>query len=168
MNGGLTSYDKDKFDQSPYDVAVAKNKYECIELFNKLKNDKVYQSKIKKSALTLAIVMNEIDKASSLIPISDVNQKDIFENSPLFYAILNSETILVEELLNNDASIYNIDGQNDDAIYYATIVGNLDIVKLIQKKNVDYNKKYGGYSVIEYAKLTNNKELHKTLKKGAE
>ena len=143
-----------------------KNRFESEELFNKLKNDNAYQSRIKKNPLCLAIIMNEFDKAASLIPISDVNEKDTFGNSPLFYAIMNEEEYLVELLLKHNASIYSIDNQNDDAIYYATLTQNEEVVKLIQTRKVDYNKKYGGYSVLEYSKLLRNKDLYHTLKKG--
>jgi ankyrin repeat protein len=163
---GLTSYDMSKFSQSPYDIAIQKNKYEAVELFNRLKNDKDYQSRLKRNPLTLAIVMNEFDKADSLIDIVNVNDKDIFGNTPLFYAIMNREYFLVERLLQKDASIYNIDFSKDDAIYYATVVGDENIVRLIQTKKVDYTKKYGEYTVLEYAKHNRLKKVLEQLKKG--
>ena len=114
--------------------------------------------------LTLSIVMNEFDKAAYLISISNIDEKDIFGNTALFYAIMNKEPFLVEKLLNNKASIYNIDKCNDDAIYYATIVGDIDIIKHIQKRNVDYNKKYNGYTVLEIAKHNYDLEVFEVLK----
>ena len=164
---GLTSYDKDKFNQSPYDVSVMKSRYESTELFNKFKNDKEYQSKLKRNMLSLSIVMNEFDRAVSLARISNVNSKDIFGNTPLFYAIMNSEEYLVKLLLENDASIYNIDFTEDDAIYYATLVGNIEIIKLIQRRNINYTKKYGGYTVLEYAMRMHDMNIYETLKKGS-
>jgi ankyrin repeat protein len=163
---GLTSYDMSKFSQSPYDIALQKNKYEAVELFNRLKNDKTYQSKLKRNPLTLSIVMNEFDKADSLIDIVNVNDKDIFGNTPLYYAIMNKEYFLVERLLKKDASIYSIDFTGDDAIYYATLVGDVEIVKLIQTRKIDYEKKYGEYTVLEYAKHNRLKIILEQLKKG--
>ena len=110
--------------------------------------------------------MNEFDKADSLIDIVNVNDKDIFGNTPLFYAIMNREYFLVERLLQKDASIYNIDFSKDDAIYYATVVGDENIVRLIQTKKVDYTKKYGEYTVLEYAKHNRLKKVLEQLKKG--
>lgn len=168
LDSGLTSYDQSKFDISPYDVANMKSAFEAVELFNKLKNDHVYQSKVRKNPLTFAIIMNQHDKASSLIEISDVNERDIFNNTPLFYAIMNQEEYLVEKLLRYNASIYNIDNKSDDALYYACLTGNINIVKLVQQKQVDYNKKYGGYTVLEYALKLQNDPLYRQLKKGLE
>ena len=167
LASGLTSYDKTKFGLSPYDEALQKNKFEAVELFNKLKNDKEYQSKVKRNALSFAIVRNDFDQADSLIPRSNVNLRDIFDNTALFYAIMNEEPYLVESLIKNDASIYAIDRMGLDAIYYAVLIGNENIVKAIMKKQVNINKKYLGYTVVEYSKFTNNQSLLETLKKGA-
>ena len=161
---GLTSYDMSKFGQSPYDIAIHKNKYEAVELFNKLKNDKDYQSRLKSNALTLSIVRSDFDQADSLIPRSNVNTKDIFGNTPLFYAIMNQEPYLVERLLQFDASIYTIDKMQLDAIYYAVLVGNESIVKTILKKQVNLNKKYLGYTVVEYAMFTGDLDIYNILK----
>ena len=165
---GLTSYDKNKFNQSPYDIAILKNRYEAVENFIKRKNDKTYQSRLKRNPLTLSIIMNEFDKAVSLIDICNVNDKDIFGNSALFYAIMNQEAYIVERLLDNDASIYNIDSKGDDALYYATLIGDLEIIALIQTRQVDYTKKYGGYTVIEHAMRVNDLRVYELLKKGSE
>ncbi len=167
LKHGLTSYDKNKYGQSPYDLAVLKDCYESIEIFNKLKNNKEYQIKLKSNLLTFSILMNEFDKADALVPISNVNEPDIFGNTALFYAIANREPYLVEKLLQYNASIYNIDKFNDDAIYYATIVGDLEIIKHLLKKDIDFNKKYGGYTVLELAKYNQNIEVFEILKKGS-
>lgn len=164
---GLTSYDKNKFNNSPYDVANIKSRYESIELFNKLKNDAEYQSRLKRNMLCLSIVMNEFDRADSLINIVNVNDRDIFGNTALFYAIMNNEPYLVERLLQQDASIYNIDRMGDDAIYYATIIGNIEIITLIQQKQVQYDKKYAGYTIFEYAMKLHDITVYETLKKGS-
>ena len=166
VEAGLSSYDQSKFNQSPYDVAVQKNKVEAIELFNRLKNDKAYQSKLRANLLTHSIIHNDFDKAVSLVGRSNVNTKDIFGNTPLFYAIMNKEYYLIERLLENDASIYNIDYSKDDAIYYATVVGDEKIVELIQTRKVDYTKKYAEYTVLEYAKHNRLMNVLKQLKKG--
>jgi ankyrin repeat protein len=160
----LTSYDKSKFGLSPYDEAVQKHRLEAVEVFNRLKNDQMYQSQLKANALTMSIVRDEFDQAVSLIQRSNVNKKDIFDNTALFYAIMNQEPYLVEQLLLQDASIYAIDKMNLDAIYYAVLVGNQKIVKLLLQKQVDLNKKYLGYSVLEYALYTNDHEIYKLLK----
>lgn len=164
---GLTSYDKSKFGLSPYEEAVQKNNFEAIELFNKLKNDQDYQSRLKSNALTLSIVRSDFDQADSLIPRSNVNSKDIFGNTALFYAIMNQEPYLVERLIEFDASIYSVDKMNLDALYYAVLVGNKDIVKTIMKKQVNMDKKYHGYTVIEYAMYTDDNEVYKVLKNEA-
>ncbi len=164
---GLTSYDKSKFGLSPYDEAIQKNNYEAVELFNKLKNDMDYQSELKSNALTLSIVRSDFDQADSLIPRSNVNSKDIFGNTALFYAIMNQESYLVEQLIKYDASIYAIDNMNLDALYYAVLVGNKDIVKAIMKKQVNLDKKYHGYTVLEYAKYTEDTEIYNILKNEA-
>ena len=46
------------------------------------------------------------------------------------------------------------------------MVGDVDIVRLIQTKNVDYSKKYSKYTVIEYAKHNRLKKVLEQLKKG--
>jgi ankyrin repeat protein len=166
LKHGLTSYDKNKFGQSPYDRAIFKNSYESVEIFNRLKNDKDYQSQLLKTPLILSIVMNEFDKADCLIPISNVDEKDSFGNTALFYAIMNRESYLVEKLLNKNASIYNIDRWNKNAIYFATIVGNIDIIKHLQKAKIDYTEKYDGYSVLEIARYNHDLEVYEVLKKG--
>lgn len=163
LESGLTSYDRSKFGYSPYDEAEQKNKFEAIELFNKLKNDREYQSKLKSNVLTLSIVRNDFDQADSLIPRSNVNTKDIFGNTPLFYAIMNQEPYLVERLLEFDASIYAIDKMNLDAIYYAVLVGNETIVRTILKKQVNLDKKYLGYTVLEHAMFTEDIEVYNIL-----
>jgi len=85
----------------------------------------------------------------------------------LFYAIMNREPYLVEKLLQFNASIYNIDSYMDDAIYYATIVGNIEIIKHLQQKEIDYNKKYGGYTVLELSMYNHNIDVYEILKKGS-
>ncbi len=168
LKHGLTSYDKNKYGQSPYDLAILKNSYESVEIFNRLKNDKEYQAKLRSNPLAFSIVMNEFDKADSLIPISDVNDPDIFGNTPLYYAIMNREPYLVERLLQHNANICNIDSFKDSAIYYATIVGDIDIIRHLQKKEIDYTKKYGGYTVLELANHNQNIEVYEILKKGSQ
>ena len=163
MESGLTSYDKSKFGYSPYDEAIQKNKFEAVELFNRLKNNKDYQSRVRKNALCLSIVMNDFDQADSLIPRSNVNLKDTFGNTALFYAIMNEEPYLVEQLLKFDASIYSIDKMGLDAIYYAVLVGNLEVVRLIMQKQVNLNKKYLGYNVLEHAKYSGNNQVYNLL-----
>jgi ankyrin repeat protein len=160
IGSGLTSYDKSKFGQSPFDVAREKHKFEAEELFNKLKNDHQYQSKIKTNQLTFAIVRNKYDLAESLIEYSDVNRKDIFNNTPLFYAIMNKEVFLVKHLLEKDASVYNIDNKEMDAIYYASLINNSEIFKLILSKTINLDKKYLGYTIIE---LISHLEYHDLL-----
>ncbi len=167
LESGLTSYDKSKFGLSPYDEALQKNKFEAIELFNRLKNDKDYQSRLRSNALTLSIVRNDFDQADSLIPRSNVNAKDIFGNTPLFYAIMNQEPYLVERLLEFDASIYAIDKMKMDAIYYAVLVGNKEIVQAIMKKQVNLSKRYLGYTVLEYAMYSDDDEIYQLLKNEA-
>lgn len=164
---GLTSYDKSKFGLSPYDEAMKKNNFEAVELFNKLKNDQDYQAKLRENILTLSIVRNDFDQADSLIPRSNIDSKDIFGNTALFYAIMNQEVYLVERLLQFNASIYAIDKMNLDAIYYAVLVGNKDIVKAIMKKQINTNKKYHGYTVLEHAMYTDDSEVYNILKNEA-
>jgi hypothetical protein len=79
---------------------------------------------------------------------------------------MNGETLLVEELLSHDASIYSIDSQNDDAIYYAVLTCNKDMIKLIQTKKVDYDKKYGGYTVLELSQFLECEEAIIQIKEG--
>jgi serine/threonine-protein phosphatase 6 regulatory ankyrin repeat subunit B len=163
-NSGLTSYDQSRFGNSPYDEACLKGKYEAKEYFNKLKNDHVYQSKVKANALTLAIVRSDFDLADSLITRSDVNKKDVFGNTPLFYAIMNGESYLAYKLLENNASIYNVDQMNKDALYYAVLSGNEEMIGDIMAKQVDLTKKYLGYTVIEYATLLEKEKTLRLLK----
>ncbi len=111
--------------------------------------------------------MNEFDKADCLIPISDVDEKDIFGNTALFYAIMNREPYLVERLLHQNASICNIDRWNKNAIYFATIVGNIEIIKHLQNEEIDYTEKYDGYSVLEIAMYNHDLEVYNVLKKGS-
>lgn len=160
---GLTSYDKNKFDHSPYDLAIQKFKYEAIELFDKLKNDHLYQANIKQNELTFSIIRNEFDRSVSLASHMNVNQKDIFGNTALFYAIMNNEPYLVETLLKNDADVNSIDQNDGDAIYYAVIIRNLEIIKLIAPFVTDFDKKFGGNTVLEYASKMKVKDIYKQL-----
>ena len=159
----IINYDKSKYEKSPYDLAVENSRFEAEEIFNRLKNDQSYQSRLKSNPLTLAIIMSEFDKADSYIDIYDVNNRDIFGNTPIFYAIMNNDQYLVKRLLDNNANIEQIDASNDDAIYYATLVNNKEIIKHILKLKVDLNKKYGGYTVKEYSLYNKNVEVYDIL-----
>ena len=75
--------------------------------------------------------------------------------------------IVKVRLLQHHAEIENIDAFKDDAIYYATIVGDLEIINHLIKKPIDYTKKYGGYTVLELAKHSGNIEIYEKLKKGS-
>ena len=80
---------------------------------------------------------------------------------------MNQEPYLVERLLEYDASIYAIDKMKLDALYYAVLVGNKEIVKTIMKKQVNLDKKYLGYTVLEYALYTDDTEIYRVLKNEA-
>ena len=70
-----------------------------------------------------------------------------------------------------EQKVYLKDGSTvlklNDAIYYATLVGNIEIIKLIQRRNINYTKKYGGYTVLEYAMRMHDMNIYETLKKGS-
>ena len=70
-------------------------------------------------------------------------------------------------LLKNDANITYIDRNAEDAIYYATIIRNLEIIELIAPKVKDFNKKYGGYTVLEYASKMKVTKVYDLLKRFA-
>jgi ankyrin repeat protein len=152
LKSGCTSYDKSKFGQSPYDLAIQKNNYEAQELFNKLKNDKQYQMLLRKNELTFAIIRNNIDLALSLVDRVDVNKKDIFGNTPLFYAIVNEEVYLVAKLFEKGAFLEDIDHSHFDAIYYAILTANKDIISEVAKRGYNQTTKYFGYTIEEYLK----------------
>jgi ankyrin repeat protein len=150
---GLTSYDQSRFNKSPYDLAVIHGKHETIERFNQLKNDREYQNDLRSNALTFSLIMNQFDLAEALIKRTDVNKKDYFGNSPLFYAIINEEPYLVELLLEYDANIDNIDNCQLDALYYAAITKQYRVCEMIIQKGYNPTKKYFGLTLLEFAKI---------------
>jgi ankyrin repeat protein len=160
---GLTSYDRSKFNKSPYDLAVMQGKHEIIERFTQLKNDREYQHDLKANELTFALIMNNFDLAEALIKRKDVNQKDYFGNSPLFYAIVNEEPYLVELLLEHGANIEEIDNCKLDALYYATITKQTEIVSLLIKKGYKPKKTYFGLTLLEYSEIYHLKDIRKIL-----
>jgi ankyrin len=163
LDAGCTSYDESRFGQSPYDLARQKNRIEAIEQFQRWKNDRELQDRLHANGLTFAIVRNEFDKAVSLAARVDVNERDLYGNTPLFYAIMNQEPYLVDVLLRHGASTNNIDRMNLDAIHYAVLVGDPEMVRLVLKKTTDLSRAYLGHTVREFAERMGNESLVQLL-----
>ncbi|MEC9484789.1 MAG: ankyrin repeat domain-containing protein [Candidatus Izemoplasma sp.] len=165
INSGCTSYDQSTFNESPYDIAQKKGNYEAIEIFNQLKNDHTYQDNLKACPLCLAVIKNEFDFAFSLSERVDVNQRDQFGNTPLFYAMMNKETMLVEKLIKHGARVDDIDHAHFDAVYYAVLIRDKDIFTQVLGHTKNLDKTYLGYSVNQFLSLTKAYDLLDILKK---
>jgi ankyrin repeat protein len=161
---GSTSYDKSSFNESPYDIAVQYGQYEAVELFNQLKNDETYQQQLKQCELCLAIIKNEFDLASALIQRVDVNQPDAFNNTALFYALMNEETYLVKKLLEHGASTESINQHGLDAIYFAALLKNKSLFEMLLPHSKTIDKPYFGFTIEVYLNYVKAFDLLEVLK----
>ncbi len=133
---GLNSYDKDHFGESPYDRAELHGYESALLKFTRLKNDPIHQERIKQYPLHHALRFNRFEEAIACMETQNVNEKDPFENTPLFYALMLKDQYLVEALIGKGAKIDRIDRFDRDAFFYAAVNRNISCLKALMKYGV--------------------------------
>lgn len=126
---GLSSYDKDHFGESPYDRAELNGYDAAVLKFTRLKNDPSHREAIKRYPLHHALRRNRFDEALARMETDDVKEKDRYGNSPLFYALMLRDHLLVDALLSKDAPLNDIDALHRDAYFYPVLEGNIGLIK---------------------------------------
>lgn len=92
---------------------------------------------------------------------ADVNQLDRKGNSPLHYAFINEDKILIETLINKGADIHRLDEKGNSCLYYACQIGDSKLVEdLLKRGAVPSEEAYlaaceGGH--IHLVRMFNNK-----------
>ncbi len=134
LNVGLSSYDKDRFNESPYDKALSHNYTAAITKFTRVKNDPDTQRLAHVFPLHHALRFGQLDEALAYMhKISDVNQKDIYQNTPLFYALMLKDTYTIETLLKKGAKTDDISYSHHDALFYAVVEQDLELFEILSK-----------------------------------
>lgn len=114
-----------------------------LELFSALlnKNDVHQIDEFGKTALAYAAANgNEYMINCILQAGADINARDNLNKTPLMYAVSKAGNIkIVELLLEAGANPSVIDTQHNSVLMYAVLYGDLDIVKLLLKKNHNIN-----------------------------
>ena len=130
---GLNSYDKDRFNESPYDIAHNHHQMNTITLFTRQKNDPLTQKEAHNYPLHTALRFGWLDEAlACLHKISDVNQKDSFENTPLFYALMIKDMYMIEILIKKGAKLKDISYTHHDAHFYAVLEQDYTLFELFK------------------------------------
>ncbi len=130
---GLNSYDKDYFGESPYDRAELHGYESALLKFTRLKNNPSHQARIKRYPLHQALRFNRFEEAMACMETQDINEKDDFENTPLFYALMLKDQFLIESLLKKGANTEDIDRFHKDAFFYAIVEKNSGWIKCLLK-----------------------------------
>ncbi len=131
---GLNTYDKDRFNESPYDRAEKHNNPIAITKFTRMKTDPELQKQLHINPLHHALRYGQLDAALAYMhKISDVNQKDRYQNTPLFYALMLKDVYTIETLLKKGAKTEDISYTHHDALFYAVIEEDLEIFTLCLK-----------------------------------
>ena len=97
---------------------------------------------------------NQLDLAYSLFQQFNVNEKDYFGNTPLYYAIVNNEIDLARHIINQNAKLFAIDAMNYDALHYAVLIGSQPMVNLIMETGGWTERPYFGTSIMNLANIT--------------
>lgn len=153
----IESIDIDGFNS--LDIAKQFNNFNVYDLLFEVKSNVKHIEYTQKYLLHQAIIKDEYQKALKYINISDINVRDEFGNTPLFYAIINESYVMVKELLNKNASITQVDKAKLSALFYATNTFNLDIIKLLLEAKADVNEEVNGRTPLYRALLSNDIEL---------
>ncbi len=130
---GLNSYDKDHFGESPYDRAESHYYMSAINKFTRQKNAPLTTRLKKKYPLHTALRFKRHDEALSLLSDMSVKQKDNYNNTPLFYAIMHRDLFMVDHILRYNPSLLDIDYTHKDALFYAVLDSNIPLIKKLMQ-----------------------------------
>ncbi len=136
---GLNSYDKDHFGESPYDRAEHRGYDIAILKFTRVKTDPETYNYKQRYPLHHALRFNRFDQAFALMHTEDVNEKDRFGNTPLFYALMLRDHVLVDALIQRKASITDIDAFGNDIYFYPTLDKNIPLLRRILQYMTENN-----------------------------
>ena len=105
-----------------------------------------------------------------LKPKANVNAKDSYGYSPLFYAVRDGHRDIVRTLLAKGAEVNAKDREGATPIFHAVRAGHKEIANLLIAKGADVNAKdRKGLSLLYYAKLAGHDEIvRRLIAKGAE
>ena len=126
---GVSSYDKDHFGESPYDRAELNGYDAALLKFTRHKNDPDRREATKHYPLHHALRRNRFDEALALMETADTKEKDTYGNTPLFYALMLKDHMLVDALLRKGVPLENIDAHGRDAFFYPVLEGNAGLIK---------------------------------------
>ncbi|MCY0978867.1 ankyrin repeat domain-containing protein [Chryseobacterium wangxinyae] len=152
--------------KSVFDIARSGSLTELKDLM-KQNPDVINETNDQKySPLILACYRGNIEVADFLVH----NVKDVNYNSPmgtaLMAVIFKGDLKLAQKLLDNKSDINRADSNGTTPLIFAAKLGNIDMVKLLQKYKAEKQTKDNeGKTAFEYAVFSKNQELINELKK---
>ena len=120
------------------------------------------------ASLNNSILHEDFDKAFSLIESgADVNHRDIINCTPLFYAALQGNLLLVQKLIDKGAQANSINGKSlETPLHMAAIREDLKAFTLLVKNGANYTiKDRYGRTPLDLAVQNGHGDLLLALKK---
>lgn len=154
---------KSKTGQTPLDFAQASYNYENLDFLKMHLRSPEYKKMVLDHPLHRAAKQNLYEYLLQTVKKSNINEKDYFGRTLLYYAINAANIKLTRFLLKKGADILDIDEYHQSALLLANYTESLPIVDLIVQHKGDINEIYYDRSYLYRAILRNNVELCKLL-----
>ncbi|MFW6298559.1 MAG: ankyrin repeat domain-containing protein [Bacillota bacterium] len=120
LDFGLTPKEEDAFGSTPRTYGKAYGEMEM--LFTRYENNLEIERAMKNQPLARLLRLRRFDEAEVYIhKRSFLDDKDYYENRPIFYALIYGDYRLIERLIGQGAKLDDIDCFHHDAAYYAQI-----------------------------------------------
>lgn len=157
LEAGLNSYDRDLFDMTPFDLAHKHGQHDAINYFTRMKNDPTLQNHFATHPLHRALRFKDFEGAHAYIKQGhQLDVHDCYGNTPLFYALMIKDVMLVKALLHRQVSTEDIDALGTNAWTHAILSGEpalLSAVLPYVEVDVDHAQALRGQ--IGHAELEN-------------
>ena len=152
---------KDRGGFMPLDVAIINENTEIVDLLRKHDG----KSGAEDSIQVAASVGNIEAVKQHLAAGADVNAKDDWGMTPLFYAAAEGHKEIVELLIAADADVNVADMSSMTPLHFAVVFGHKEIVELLIANGADVNAKGGdvGLTPLHFAPFNGHKEIAELL-----
>lgn len=131
LDFGLTPGVEDAFGSTPR--SYGKSYGEIEMLFTRHENNLEIQSEMKKQPLSRLLRLRRFDEAEVYIHRKiALDEKDHYQNRPIFYALVCGDYRLIERLIGQGASLEDIDCFHHDAMHYARLFKDETIETMIR------------------------------------
>lgn len=120
----------------------------------------------KTSPLMIAVKKNQLDVITYLLRQKniDIEKKDIYSNTPLYYAATNGNEEIFNELVKAGANINQTNSDNKTALQIAVIENKLPIINRLIELQADLNHQdNAGNTALMVATTKNNKSIVRAL-----